>query len=54
MMKKIIALFLLVLFGVACSELNEDVIPDPVTPEVQIDNQQSSGEGSIQTKKPRV
>ena len=54
-MKKLFALILLVLFAVACSDVNEDVIPDPVTPEIQIDNSQSTGTdgGSSNGKKPR-
>ena len=53
-MKKLFALILVVLFAVSCSEVNEDIIPDPVNPEVeQIDNQQSSGEGAKPHKKPR-
>ena len=54
-MKKIIALFFLVMFAVACSDANEDTIPDPVTPEVQVDNQQSGtgDNGNNSVKKPR-
>ena len=54
-MKKLFALILLVLFAVACSDVNEDVIPDPVTPEVQVDNSQGakSDNGSNGGKKPR-
>ena len=55
-MKKLFALMFVVLFAVSCSEVNEDVIPDPVTPEVQIENSQSSGSdnGSASKKKPRL
>ncbi len=53
-MKKLFALIILVLFAVACSDVNEDVIPDPVTPEVQVDNSQGakSDNGSNGEKKP--
>ena len=54
-MKKLIALFFLVMFAVACSDASEDIIPDPVTPEVQVDNQQSGtgDNGNNSVKKPR-
>ena len=53
-MKKLIALMAIGLFTMACSDVSEDTIPDPITPELdQIDNQQSTGVGEG-PKKPRT
>ena len=54
-MKKLFALMFVVLFAVSCTDVNEDVIPDPVIPEVQVENSQSSGSdaGAGTGKKPR-
>ncbi|GEM_PF-4452545 len=52
-MKKLFALILLVLFAVACSDVSEDVIPDPVSPDLEQVAEPFSGEGSSGSKKPR-
>ena len=53
-MKKLLFIFLLVLFAVACSDLNEDIIPDPVSPEIEeVAAEPLSGEGTSGAKKPR-
>lgn len=55
-MKKLIALSILAIFAVGCSD-NFDTVPEPVVPSVTVDDSKGETEESIiikPTKKPRL
>lgn len=53
-MKKTLLLLALIAFTFGCAENSEDTIPDPVVPEINIDDQKSTTESKKSDKKKAI
>lgn len=53
MKKTLLVLFAVTLFTFGCADTSEDTVPDPVVPEINIDDQKSEQETGKKVMKPR-
>lgn len=50
MKKKLFLLFALTVLTFGCADVSEDTMPDPVVPEINIDDQESTTKEEVQKK----